>query len=133
MPSCARPNEFSPGEPAGVPGTSISGAPGEKFCGGVGFPQRMRNGNRFSGATSLSLKGEKQNISYLLSMPSRRGLGGNQGVRAMYTGTLIEELMATVERAEEQAREHQPTTEDVERWFTQSNLVLLEQNYQGVA
>jgi hypothetical protein len=46
---------------------------------------------------------------------------------------LIEELMATVERAEEQVREHQPTTEDVERWFTQSNLVLVEQNYQGVA
>lgn len=51
----------------------------------------------------------------------------------MYTGTLIEELMATVERAEEQARDHQARTEDAERWFTQSEYVYLEQSYQGVA
>lgn len=34
----------------------------------------------------------------------------------MYTGNLIDELMATVERAEEHAREQNSETE-LERWF----------------
>jgi hypothetical protein len=33
----------------------------------------------------------------------------------MYTGNLIEDLIATVERAEEHAREHEGT--ELERWY----------------
>lgn len=47
----------------------------------------------------------------------------------MYTGTLIEDLMATVERAEQQARAQQ---DELESWFASSELVV-EQNYQGAA
>jgi hypothetical protein len=50
----------------------------------------------------------------------------------MYSGTLIEELTATVERVEAQAPE-QVRTKSVEDWFRQSDFALLEQNYQGVA
>jgi hypothetical protein len=50
----------------------------------------------------------------------------------MYTGTLIEDLMATVERAEQQTYQ-QKQNEDVESWFAQSDFALLETNYQGVA
>jgi hypothetical protein len=55
------------------------------------------------------------------------------GVRVMYTGTLIDELMATVERAEQGTREREAVTEEVERWFSQSDFAHLEQTYQGVA
>jgi hypothetical protein len=51
----------------------------------------------------------------------------------MYTGTLIDELMATVERAEQSTREREALTEEVERWFAQSEFARLEQTYQGVA
>lgn len=50
----------------------------------------------------------------------------------MYTGTLIEELMATVERAEQHTRQLDQG-EGVDRWFAQSDFALLEQSYQGVA
>ena len=55
------------------------------------------------------------------------------GVRAMYTGTLIEELMATVERAEQTTREREVITAEVDRWFAQSDFSFLEQTYEGVA
>ena len=51
----------------------------------------------------------------------------------MYTGTLIDELMATVERAEQSTREREAVAEEVERWFAQSDFARLEQTYQGVA
>ena len=51
----------------------------------------------------------------------------------MYTGTLIEELMATVERAEQHTRAPEPVTEDIDRWFADPEFALLERNYQGVA
>ena len=55
------------------------------------------------------------------------------GVRAMYTGTLIEELMATVERAEQTTREREVIKAEVDRWFAQSDCAFLEQTYEGVA
>ena len=55
------------------------------------------------------------------------------GVRVMYTGTLIDELMARVERADPGTREREAVTEEVERWFAQSEFARLEQTYQGVA
>lgn len=98
----------------------------------LSFLRRERNRDRFFGKDIALPKGRKQNfLPSLNAVPERQG--GKQGGRAMYTGTLIEELMATVERAEEQARDHQARTEDAERWFTQSEYVYLEQSYQGVA
>jgi hypothetical protein len=52
----------------------------------------------------------------------------------MYTGTLIEELLATVERAEQSSQnDSRLSEEEVNRWFAQSDVVLIEQYYQGVA
>jgi len=50
----------------------------------------------------------------------------------MYTGTLIEELMATVERAEQQARVE---TADLERWYASApyEMAAIETNLIGVA
>ncbi|HEX3321877.1 MAG TPA: hypothetical protein VHR84_14310 [Terriglobales bacterium] len=50
----------------------------------------------------------------------------------MYSGKLIEELTATVERVEALLPE-QSRTDNVEDWFRQSDFALLEQTYQGVA
>ena len=52
----------------------------------------------------------------------------------MYTGTLIDELFATVERAEVRAKEVCEPAE-LERWFVTAhhNNPRLEQNLQGVA
>jgi hypothetical protein len=53
----------------------------------------------------------------------------------MYTGNLIDELFATVERAELRAKEAGEPTE-LERWYTtvhQSNARRMEQNLLGVA
>ena len=50
------------------------------------------------GIASLDYKGETQ-FSTFLSMPSRREIEGRKGP-TMYTGTLIDELIATVERTE---------------------------------
>ena len=52
----------------------------------------------------------------------------------MYTGTLIDELMATVERAEQTTREREVIATEVDRWFAQSEFArFLEQTYEGVA
>jgi hypothetical protein len=52
----------------------------------------------------------------------------------MYTGTLIEELISVVERAEEHVRELDPETE-LERWYTtaHSNNPRVQPNLAGVA
>jgi len=51
----------------------------------------------------------------------------------MYTGTLIEELIATVERAEKHARAVKAAVE-LENWYpvTHSGLGAVEQNLLGV-
>ncbi len=51
----------------------------------------------------------------------------------MYTGTLIEELIATVERAEKRARGVKAAAE-LENWYpvTHSGLGTVEQNLLGV-
>jgi len=49
-------------------------------------------------ASPLYYKGETQ-FSTFLSMPSRREIEGRKGP-TMHTGTLIDELIATVERTE---------------------------------
>jgi hypothetical protein len=51
----------------------------------------------------------------------------------MYTGTLIDGLMATVERAEQTTREREVIATEVDRWFAQSDFAFLEQTYEGVA
>lgn len=50
----------------------------------------------------------------------------------MYTGTLIEELMATVERAEQQTRVE---TADLERWYARVpyEMATVETKLIGVA
>jgi hypothetical protein len=52
----------------------------------------------------------------------------------MYTGTLIEELIATVERAEQHAHE-QAESADMDRWYAVSHdqLGAVEPNLLGVA
>jgi hypothetical protein len=52
----------------------------------------------------------------------------------MYTGNLIEELFATVERAEEHARE-QSTETELERWFANAHTSTprVQSNLLGVA
>jgi hypothetical protein len=51
----------------------------------------------------------------------------------MYTGTLIDELMATVERVETRARTERELKE-LERWFEGQQVELrYEQNLLGVA
>ena len=51
----------------------------------------------------------------------------------MYTGTLIDELMKTVEQAEAQARESNQDAE-LERWYARHHRGLqIESELQGVA
>lgn len=51
----------------------------------------------------------------------------------MYTGTLIDELMKTVEKAEEHARELSPDSE-LERWYAKHhNRMQAETDLLGVA
>ena len=44
----------------------------------------------------------------------------------MYTGTLIDELMATVERAEQGTREREAVTEEVERFIEGDDFTLAD-------
>ena len=50
----------------------------------------------------------------------------------MYTGTLIEELMATVQRAEEHVRQHTDETE-LERWYATAHIASLQASLIEVA
>jgi hypothetical protein len=54
------------------------------------------------------------------------------GVRAMYTGTLIDELMKAVERAEKRALDTEPSTEWQHWYATQEPTLCGEAGFLGV-
>jgi len=70
---------------------------------------------------------------YLLSMPSRRELKVGRRL-VMYTGTLIDDLIATVERAEQHAYQETDSVE-LDGWYTVAphELGQAEPNLIGVA
>jgi hypothetical protein len=98
-----------------------------------GSPARNREGVPGQGSGTVSpLKQGRIKKSYQ-SLDAVRRDSGRQGVKAMYTGTLINELMMVVERTE--ARVHNVTPEnELERWYaTQHQSMLVEADLLGVA
>src|SRR2546428_10873205 len=72
--------------------------------GGGKNPPPLHEPTRFPGRHRLSLKGRKQNLPSFDAVPEEsEGSGGWD----MYTGTVIDELTAVVERAETRADERE--------------------------
>ena len=94
--------------------------------------QGRRAGASFPGRHRISEKGRnKKSYRSLDAVPERNQ--GRTGVKAMYKGTLIEDLTKTVERAEAHVREANQEGE-LERWYAAHHQrALVEAELLGVA
>ena len=99
----------------GSPARTREGVPGQGFRDGIASHKRAK---QIFLPISRCRPGENQ---------------GRTGVKAMYTGTLIDELTKTVERAEAHVREANQETE-LERWYAAHHQrALVEAELLGVA
>jgi hypothetical protein len=102
---------------------------------GEGIPARTREGvpgQGFRDGIACHKKGEtKKSYRSLDAVPERNQ--GRTGVKAMYKGTLIDDLTKTVERAE--AHLHETNQEaELERWYAAHHQrALVEAELLGVA
>ena len=99
----------------------------------MGSPRRVvaRREASFRGGIASQRANKKFPTS--LSVPSRREFKGRREERDMYTGTLIEDLIATVERAERHASTNASVPEP-ELWMLAGRFeVGVEPNLLGVA
>jgi hypothetical protein len=98
-------------------------------------PARFREGvpgQGFRDGIASHRKG-KSSGSRHLSVPSRRAMQGGTGVRAMYSGMLIDELIATVERVEFRVK-HAEEDNELERWYASAHTPApVEADLAGVA
>jgi hypothetical protein len=83
---------------------------------------------------SFKVEPARDKIGFETLKPCNFATSKYQGEAVMYTGNLIEELMATVERAEEHAR-GQNSENDLERWYAaaHSSNQPVQANLLGVA
>jgi hypothetical protein len=94
---------------------------------------KSRNGKQVSERHRLSHIRAK-NESHLLSMPLRKVLVG-RNEETMYTGTLIDDLMETVERSEKRTMLARSQEENLAYFYAlaQSELSRIEPDLLGVA
>jgi len=101
---------------------------------GEGIPARIREGvpgQGFRDGIASHKRAKQKFYRSLDAVPERNQ--GRTGVKAMYKGTLIDDLTKTVERAEAHVREANQETE-LERWYAAHHQrALVEAELLGVA